>query len=96
VVDAPICRQIALNRQRVIRPSGYRVYTPMAIARIKLAKQPQAWGLTDRAWAWIEPRLPVLVGGGGGGTVRARLLRQFEVHALLRLPTGIFYAGGVL
>src|SRR6185437_9503131 len=29
------------------------------------------------------------------GMVRRRLLRQFDVHTLLRLPTGIFYAGGV-
>lgn len=30
-----------------------------------------------------------------GETVRRRLLRDFDVHTLLRLPTGIFYAGGV-
>ena len=28
-------------------------------------------------------------------TVRKRLLRQYDVHTLLRLPTGIFYAQGV-
>ena len=33
--------------------------------------------------------------GGPGETVRRRLLRQFDVHTLLRLPSGIFYAGGV-
>ncbi|MEV0644726.1 N-6 DNA methylase [Phytomonospora sp. NPDC050363] len=37
----------------------------------------------------------VLFDGGGGETVRRRLLNQFDVHTLLRLPTGIFYAGGV-
>jgi type I restriction enzyme M protein len=37
----------------------------------------------------------VLFEGGTGETVRRRLLRQFDVHTLLRLPTGIFYAGGV-
>jgi type I restriction enzyme M protein len=37
----------------------------------------------------------VLFEGGAGETVRRRLLRQFDVHTLLRLPTGIFYAGGV-
>ncbi|MBG0832561.1 SAM-dependent DNA methyltransferase [Planomonospora sp. ID67723] len=37
----------------------------------------------------------VLFEGGAGETVRKRLLKQFDVHTLLRLPTGIFYAGGV-
>ncbi|MFF4777905.1 N-6 DNA methylase [Microtetraspora fusca] len=37
----------------------------------------------------------VLFEGGAGETVRRRLLNQFDVHTLLRLPTGIFYAGGV-
>ena len=33
--------------------------------------------------------------GGAGETVRKKLLEQYDVHTLLRLPTGIFYAGGV-
>ena len=37
----------------------------------------------------------VLFEGGAGETLRKRLLREFDVHTLLRLPTGIFYAGGV-
>src|SRR5438270_3540027 len=37
----------------------------------------------------------VLFEGGAGETVRKNLLRQFDVHTLLRLPTGIFYAQGV-
>ena len=37
----------------------------------------------------------VLFEGGAGETVRRRLLQQCDVHTLLRLPTGIFYAGGV-
>ncbi|GAA3355942.1 class I SAM-dependent DNA methyltransferase [Saccharopolyspora gregorii] len=37
----------------------------------------------------------VLFEGGAGETVRRRLLKQYDVHTLLRLPTGIFYAGGV-
>ena len=37
----------------------------------------------------------VLFEGGAGETVRRRLLRQYDVHTLLRLPTGIFYAQGV-
>src|SRR5688572_21082299 len=37
----------------------------------------------------------VLFEGGAGETVRRSLLKQFDVHTLLRLPTGIFYAQGV-
>ena len=37
----------------------------------------------------------VLFEGGAGETVRRNLLKNFEVHTLLRLPTGIFYAQGV-
>lgn len=37
----------------------------------------------------------VLFEGGAGETVRQRLLKEFDCHTLLRLPTGIFYAGGV-
>lgn len=37
----------------------------------------------------------VLFEGGAGETVRRQLLVQCDVHTLLRLPTGIFYAGGV-
>ena len=36
----------------------------------------------------------VLFEGGAGETVRRNLLKQCDVHTLLRLPTGIFYAGG--
>lgn len=37
----------------------------------------------------------VLFEGGAGETVRKKLLHECEVHTLLRLPTGIFYAQGV-
>ena len=36
----------------------------------------------------------VLFEGGAGETVRRRLLHEYDVHTLLRLPTGIFYAQG--
>ena len=36
----------------------------------------------------------VLFEGGAGETVRRRLLAECDVHTLLRLPTGIFYAQG--
>ena len=37
----------------------------------------------------------VLFEGGAGETIRKNLLQQCDVHTLLRLPTGIFYAQGV-
>ena len=37
----------------------------------------------------------VLFEGGAGETIRRNLLKQFDCHTLLRLPTGIFYAQGV-
>jgi type I restriction enzyme M protein len=37
----------------------------------------------------------VLFEGGAGEVVRRRLLQDFDVHTLLRLPTGIFYKPGV-
>lgn len=37
----------------------------------------------------------VLFEGGAGEKIRRRLLQEFDLHTILRLPTGIFYAGGV-
>jgi type I restriction enzyme M protein len=37
----------------------------------------------------------VLFEGGAGEAVRKRLLESTDVHTILRLPTGIFYAQGV-
>lgn len=37
----------------------------------------------------------VLFEGGAGETVRKELLKTTELHTILRLPTGIFYAQGV-
>jgi type I restriction enzyme M protein len=37
----------------------------------------------------------VLFEGGAGETIRRELLKRADVHTLLRLPTGIFYAQGV-
>jgi type I restriction enzyme M protein len=37
----------------------------------------------------------VLFEGGAGETVRKRLMETIELHTILRLPTGIFYANGV-
>lgn len=37
----------------------------------------------------------VLFEGGAGETVRRKLLQESDLHTILRLPTGIFYAQGV-
>jgi type I restriction enzyme M protein len=37
----------------------------------------------------------VLFEGGAGEVIRRKLLHECDVHTLLRLPTGIFYAQGV-
>ncbi len=37
----------------------------------------------------------VMFEGGAGETIRRKLLHECDVHTLLRLPTGVFYAQGV-
>lgn len=37
----------------------------------------------------------VLFEGGAGETIRSKLLENTELHTIMRLPTGIFYANGV-
>lgn len=37
----------------------------------------------------------VLTDGNATAKVRKKLLKEFNLHTILRLPTGIFYAGGV-
>lgn len=37
----------------------------------------------------------VLFEGGAGETIRTKLLKEANLHTILRLPTGIFYASGV-
>ncbi len=37
----------------------------------------------------------VLFEGGAGETIRRRLMQECDLHTLLRLPTGLFYAQGV-
>ena len=34
----------------------------------------------------------VLFGSGAGQKIRTRLLKEFNLHTILRLPTGLFYA----
>ncbi|PTM99115.1 class I SAM-dependent DNA methyltransferase [Streptomyces sp. VMFN-G11Ma] len=49
---------------------------------------------TDGRAALVLPD-NVLFEGGAGAEIRRRLLELTNVHTLLRLPTGIFYANGV-
>ncbi|SMO37274.1 HsdM family class I SAM-dependent methyltransferase [Propioniciclava tarda] len=37
----------------------------------------------------------VLFEGGAGETIRRKLLTEYDLHTMLRLPTGLFYAQGV-
>ena len=37
----------------------------------------------------------VLFEGGAGETIRKKLLENTDLHTILRLPTGVFYAQGV-
>ena len=37
----------------------------------------------------------VLFEGGAGETIRKKLLDTTDLHTILRLPTGVFYAQGV-
>lgn len=49
---------------------------------------------TDGKAAVVVPD-NVLFEGGAGETVRKKLLQTTDLHTILRLPTGIFYANGV-
>ena len=49
---------------------------------------------TGRRTAVVLPD-NVLFEGNAGETIRKRLLSDFNLHTILRLPTGIFYAQGV-
>ena len=37
----------------------------------------------------------VLFEGGAGETIRKKLLENTDLHTILHLPTGVFYAQGV-
>jgi type I restriction enzyme M protein len=54
-----------------------------------------ATALSERGRAAVVVPDGVLTAAGAGEVVRRRLLQDFDVHTLLRLPTGIFYAPGV-
>jgi type I restriction enzyme M protein len=51
--------------------------------------------LRPHGWAAVVLPDNVLFEAGAGEKIRKRLLKRFDVHTLLRLPTGIFYSQGV-
>jgi len=48
-----------------------------------------------RWWCPSVSSMSVLFEGGAGETIRRKLLHECDVHTLLRLPIGLFYAQGV-
>ncbi|MFI9261409.1 N-6 DNA methylase [Streptomyces sioyaensis] len=51
--------------------------------------------LTDNGRAAVILPDNVLFEGGRGASIRRELLTRYNLHTMLRLPDGIFYAGGV-
>jgi TolB-like protein len=80
-------RAVELNPKSAISHHGY---SELLLARARFDES-IAEGM--RALE-IDPLSP-LFEGGAGETIRRELLKQCDVHTLLRLPTGIFYAQGV-
>ncbi len=62
---------------------------PEQLARDKIDVE-----LTLCGWV-IQNKNQILFEGGAGETVRKKLLETTNLHTILRLPTGIFYANGV-
>ncbi|WP_223884633.1 N-6 DNA methylase [Micromonospora craniellae] len=76
--------------------------TPCKPSEVHTARRASTQTVTDRTYGnLLNGRaavvLPdnVLFEGGAGETLRKRLLRDCDLHTMLRLPTGIFYAQGV-
>ncbi len=69
------------------------MFTSGELVRAVVEPVARALGINGRAAVVVPDN--VLFEGGAGETIRRRLLVQYDMHTLLRLPTGIFYAGGV-
>ena len=76
-------------------------HRPRRLLGLHLATSSSTSSSTSRRILKINGRAAVVVPdnvlfeGGAGETVRRKLLHECDVHTLLRLPTGIFYAQGV-
>ena len=51
--------------------------------------------MREAATVQLADGLIIRLVGGAGETIRRKLLHECDVHTLLRLPTGLFYAQGV-
>jgi type I restriction enzyme M protein len=97
----PSARRAAPDRQRGRRHStGSLTYRARRLlghhqqqaAQLRAAHQDAA---QEHGRAAVVVPDNVLFEGGAGETIRRKLLHECDVHTLLRLPTGIFYAQGV-
>jgi type I restriction enzyme M protein len=77
-----------------IRPDGIRFWASTSNKQLNFVQHiVKMLEINGRA-AMVVPD-NVLFEGGAGEIVRRNLLQECDVHTLLRLPTGIFYAQGV-
>jgi type I restriction enzyme M protein len=87
--NGDMCRQLtnspALNPLRVAASSNKQLNFLQHIVSMLKADGKAAVVLPDN----------VLFEGGAGEKIRKKLLENCDVHTVLRLPTGIFYAQGV-
>ena len=80
----------------VVAGGGSRDDLPFATSNKQLAfLQHIVRGLKDGGRAAVVLPDNVLFEAGAGETIRRRLLAECDLHTILRLPTGIFYAQGV-
>lgn len=77
--------EVAANRPEFIKTSDNQVNFLQHIMSIVKTGGRVAVVLPDN----------VLTDGNAAAKVREKLLKEFNLHTILRLPTGIFYAGGV-
>ncbi len=69
------------------------VLHPPTVPALRVGLLPLALEIHGRAAVVVPDN--VLFEGGAGETVRRKLMHECELHTVLRLPTGIFYAQGV-
>ena len=83
---------------------------PARSATPRPARPPRSWRARDKQLNFLQHIMTILAmncraavvlpdnvlfEGGAGETIRRRLLADFDLHTMLRLPTGLFYAQGV-